>query len=37
MAGMKENDLKFSSLVMEIVNSMPFQMRRGESAVAAAQ
>jgi hypothetical protein len=37
IAGMEKNDLKFSSLVMEIVNSMPFQMRRGESAVAAAQ
>jgi uncharacterized protein DUF1585/uncharacterized protein DUF1588 len=37
IAGMKKNDLKFSSLVMEIVNSLPFQMRRGESAVANAQ
>lgn len=37
IAGMEQNDLKFSSLIMEVVNSMPFQMRRGESALAAAQ
>jgi hypothetical protein len=37
IAGMQKNDLKFSSLVMEVVNSMPFQMRRGESAMADAQ
>lgn len=37
IAGMQQNDLKFSSMIMEIVNSVPFQMRRGESADAAAQ
>ncbi len=36
ITGMEKNDLKFSSLIMEIVNSAPFQMRRGESAAAAA-
>ena len=30
--GMQKNDLKFSSLVMGIVNSLPFQMCRGETA-----
>jgi uncharacterized protein DUF1592/uncharacterized protein DUF1588/uncharacterized protein DUF1585/uncharacterized protein DUF1595 len=36
IAGMKKDDLKFSSLIMEVVNSLPFQMRRGETAEAAA-
>jgi hypothetical protein len=36
LAGMKKDDLKFSSLIMEIVNSTPFEMCRGESPVAAA-
>jgi hypothetical protein len=30
---MEDNDLKFSSLIMEVVNSVPFQMERGESSV----
>jgi hypothetical protein len=33
--GVKDNDYHFSSLVMEVVNSVPFQMERGEGAVAA--
>jgi mono/diheme cytochrome c family protein len=37
IAGMEKNDLKFSSLIMEVVNSVPFQLRRGESPEAAAQ
>lgn len=28
----EKQDFKFSSLVLEIVNSLPFQMRRGEKA-----
>lgn len=28
-----ENDYRFSSLVLEIVNSLPFQMRRGDRAL----
>ena len=27
-----ENNYKFSGLILEIVNSLPFQMRRGDSA-----
>jgi hypothetical protein len=36
-AAMEKNDLKFSTMIMEIVKSVPFQMRRGEGAMAAAQ
>jgi hypothetical protein len=28
---MEQNDYRFSTLVLEIVNSKPFQMRTGES------
>ena len=28
--GLAKNDFKFSSLIREVVNSVPFQMRRGE-------
>jgi mono/diheme cytochrome c family protein len=37
IAGMENNDLKFSSLINGVVNSVPFQMERGESAVTDAQ
>jgi hypothetical protein len=30
VAGMKQDDMKFSRLILEVVNSLPFQMRRGE-------
>ncbi len=30
VAGMKQNDLKFSSLIMSVVQSLPFQETRGE-------
>ncbi|MEO6436165.1 MAG: DUF1592 domain-containing protein [Tepidisphaeraceae bacterium] len=32
VAGLRANDLKFSSLVLGVVNSVPFQMRRAGSA-----
>jgi len=35
VARMRKNELKFSSLVLGIVNSMPFQMQRGETGSAA--
>jgi hypothetical protein len=35
VAGMKADELKFSSLIREVVNSVPFQMRRGEAAATA--
>jgi hypothetical protein len=35
VAGMRKNDLKFSSLVQGVVDSMPFQMQRGETLPAA--
>jgi hypothetical protein len=31
VSGMQQNELKFSSLVMEVVKSLPFQMARGEA------
>jgi hypothetical protein len=31
VAGLHQNDLKFSALVMEVVHSLPFQMARGEA------
>jgi len=37
IADMENNNLKFSSLIMDVVNSVPFQMERGESAVTDAQ
>ncbi|MDE3195462.1 MAG: DUF1585 domain-containing protein, partial [Acidobacteriota bacterium] len=30
LARLKESDYRFSTLVMEVANSMPFRMRRGE-------
>jgi hypothetical protein len=32
-ATLAANDYRFSSLVLEIVNSLPFQMRRGAKAL----
>jgi hypothetical protein len=34
IAGMKKDDLRFSDMIMEIVNSLPFQQCRGESTTA---
>jgi hypothetical protein len=36
VAGMEKNELKFSSLILEIVKSVPFQMRRGNGEATAA-
>jgi hypothetical protein len=32
-AAMEANDYKFSTLIMEVVKSTPFQMRRGDAVV----
>jgi hypothetical protein len=34
--GMDKNDAKFSALIMEVVKSIPFQMRRGDTQATAA-